>query len=87
NSKDFGGKVMVFGGDFRQVLPVVPKATVYQTISASLVKSYLWHQMTKIKLSTNMRSRNNMQLSQFLLRLGNGEEPTDAEGNIRIPKE
>ncbi|KAL0298249.1 UNVERIFIED_CONTAM: hypothetical protein Sangu_3152400 [Sesamum angustifolium] len=33
NDQDFGGKVVVFGGDFRQVLPVVPKATIHQTIS------------------------------------------------------
>lgn len=37
----FGGKVVVFGGDFCQVLHVVPKATKQEKIDASLVKSYL----------------------------------------------
>ncbi|XP_012856975.1 PREDICTED: ATP-dependent DNA helicase PIF4-like [Erythranthe guttata] len=41
NDKYFGGKVVVFGGDFRQVLLVVPRGTVHQTICASLVKSPL----------------------------------------------
>ena len=27
NKEPFGGKVVVLGGDFRQVLPVVPRAT------------------------------------------------------------
>lgn len=27
NEKLFGGKVVVFGGDFRQILPVIPKAS------------------------------------------------------------
>ena len=27
NPEPFGGKIDVFGGDFRQVLPVVPRAT------------------------------------------------------------
>ncbi|XP_020252361.1 uncharacterized protein LOC109829733 [Asparagus officinalis] len=38
----FGGKVVVFGGDFRQVLPIVPRGTRAETVNASLVKSYLW---------------------------------------------
>ncbi|XP_021727711.1 uncharacterized protein LOC110694855 [Chenopodium quinoa] len=33
----FGGKVIVFGGDFRQILPVVPKGTKAQTIDACLI--------------------------------------------------
>ncbi|KAI3453386.1 hypothetical protein Pfo_010049 [Paulownia fortunei] len=36
----FCGKVIVFYVDFRQVLQVVLKTTIYQTISASLMKSY-----------------------------------------------
>ena len=38
----FGGKVMILGGDFRQVLPVVQKGTKAQMISACIVKSTLW---------------------------------------------
>lgn len=43
--KPFGGKVVVLAGDFMQVLLVVPKATIQETINASLVKSYLYKQM------------------------------------------
>ncbi|KAG7956855.1 hypothetical protein I3843_11G145000 [Carya illinoinensis] len=32
----FGGKVVIFGGDFRQILPVVPKGTRQKQIDASL---------------------------------------------------
>ncbi|XP_072066667.1 uncharacterized protein [Arachis hypogaea] len=42
NDMPFGGKVMVMGRDFRQVLPVVPKGSKSQMISASIVKSHLW---------------------------------------------
>ncbi|KAL0369051.1 UNVERIFIED_CONTAM: hypothetical protein Scaly_1124000 [Sesamum calycinum] len=87
NDQDFGGKVVVFGGDFRQVSPVVPKATIHQTISKSLVRSYLWTRMKKFRLTINMRAKNDTEFSKFLLRVGNGEEPTDTEGNIRIPEE
>jgi hypothetical protein len=33
---------LVFGGDFHQVLPVVPKSTRQEQIHANLVTSYLW---------------------------------------------
>ena len=35
----FGGKVIVFGGDFRQVLPVVMSGTRAQIVNATLIKS------------------------------------------------
>ncbi|XP_021740112.1 uncharacterized protein LOC110706503 [Chenopodium quinoa] len=35
NKFTFGGKVVVFGGDFRQVLPVVPQKTMKEAVEAS----------------------------------------------------
>ncbi|KAH0693612.1 hypothetical protein KY285_020709 [Solanum tuberosum] len=83
----FGGKIMVFGGDFRQVLPVVPKSTRAETIDASLVRSYLWPLMEKIQLSTNMRARTDTTFSELLLRIGNGEETTIKENLIALPQQ
>ncbi|XP_074297343.1 uncharacterized protein LOC141628055 [Silene latifolia] len=41
-NKPFGGKVVVFGGDFRQILPVVPKGSRQDIVGASISYSYLW---------------------------------------------
>ncbi|XP_022040960.1 ATP-dependent DNA helicase RRM3-like [Helianthus annuus] len=41
-SKPFGGKVILFGGDFRQILPVIPKGTRTMIVNASLNSSYIW---------------------------------------------
>ena len=41
-NKPFGRNVMVFGGDFWQVLSVVPISTRVEVVNAILVKSYLW---------------------------------------------
>jgi hypothetical protein len=38
----FGGKVVVMSGDFRQVLPVVPRGSRAAIVSASLRRSKLW---------------------------------------------
>jgi ATP-dependent DNA helicase PIF1 len=38
----FGGKIVVFDGDFRQTLPVVQKESRAQIIDASLHRSYIW---------------------------------------------
>ena len=38
----FGGKVIVFGGDFRQVPSVVPRVTRAQICDATLFRSYIW---------------------------------------------
>ena len=38
----FGYKVIVLGGDFCQVLPIIPRETRKEIINTSLLKSYLW---------------------------------------------
>ena len=38
----FGGKVIVFGGDFRQILPVIPRGNRSNIVHATINASYLW---------------------------------------------
>ncbi|XP_019185906.1 PREDICTED: ATP-dependent DNA helicase PIF1-like [Ipomoea nil] len=38
----FGGKTVVLGGDFRQILPVILKGTRPDIVRASISSSYLW---------------------------------------------
>ena len=51
----FGGKVIVFSGDFHQVLPVLKFGSAEQIKNASLSNSLLWPQIVKVKLTMNMR--------------------------------
>nr|XP_027083711.1 uncharacterized protein LOC113706012 [Coffea arabica] len=81
----FGGKVIVFGGDFRQTLPVVRKGQREDYISASLVNSYLWPHLEKIRLTENMRARSDPSFSDFLLKIGDGTEPTILDNKIKFP--
>ncbi|CAN7029934.1 unnamed protein product, partial [Brassica oleracea var. botrytis] len=45
DKRPFGGKVVVFGGDFRQVLPVIHGAGRAEIVMAALNSSYLWKQV------------------------------------------
>ncbi|XP_061346430.1 uncharacterized protein LOC133292063, partial [Gastrolobium bilobum] len=38
----FGGKVVVLGGDFRQILPVIPHGSRQEIVHATINSSYLW---------------------------------------------
>ncbi|XP_028084537.1 ATP-dependent DNA helicase PIF1-like, partial [Camellia sinensis] len=51
----FGGKLFVLGGDFRQILPVVPRGGREQTVEASLPKSTIWEHCQVLHLTRNMR--------------------------------
>jgi hypothetical protein len=51
----FGGLVVVFGGDFRQILLVVPRGTRGDVVAAALNRSSIWEHVRVFKLHTNMR--------------------------------
>jgi ATP-dependent DNA helicase PIF1 len=82
----FGGKVMVFGGDFRQVLPVVTRGTRAQVTDATLQRSYLWDSR-KIRLTCNMRAQSDPWFSDYLLRIGNGTEETITDDYVHLPED
>ncbi|KAK9666371.1 hypothetical protein RND81_14G180300 [Saponaria officinalis] len=52
----FGGKLIVFGGDFRQVLPVVQHKSIREVVKSSMVASVIWPQLTKFRMTINMRA-------------------------------
>eukprot|EP00267_Zea_mays_P047900 XP_020400406.1 uncharacterized protein LOC109942674 [Zea mays] len=83
----FGGKTVVFGGDFRQVLPVVRKGSRAQIVAASLRSSYLWESMCHLKLFQNMRAQSDPWFAEYLLRVGGGTEEANNDGDVRLPDE
>lgn len=80
----FGNMIIVFGGDFRQILPVVKKGTQADIIRASFNRSKLWPNINVLKLKINMRVHSmtgNDQIeakgfADYLIRIGEGTEQT-----------
>ncbi|KAF7810236.1 ATP-dependent DNA helicase pif1-like [Senna tora] len=77
----FSGKVVVLGGDFRQILPVIPRAGREDIVLASLISSYLWPSCKVLSLTKNMRLsqgysvEENSSISRFaewILKVGEG---------------
>jgi ATP-dependent DNA helicase PIF1 len=83
----FGGKTVVLGGDFRQVLPVVRKGSRAQIVGASLRRSYLWESMRHLKLVRNMRAQSDSWFADYLLRIGGGTEEVNGDGDVGISDE
>ena len=94
--KPFGGKVVVLGGDFRQILPVVKKGRREDIVQSAICHSHLWNYCHVFKLQQNMRlMQNNMSeiqessiqdFSEWILKIGNGDlGEGDGDNNITIP--
>ncbi|XP_027182204.1 uncharacterized protein LOC113780620 [Coffea eugenioides] len=83
----FGGKVIVFGGNFRQTLPVIEQATKEVLLQSCFLNSPLWYKLHKLKLTENMRVILDSQFSEFLLRVGEGREPVDLNSEITLSRD
>nr|XP_015637912.1 uncharacterized protein LOC107280855 [Oryza sativa Japonica Group] len=85
----FGGKPVVLGGDFRQILPVVPKGSRLAVINASITNLDLWKHVTLLSMNINMRLLNPTlpentiielhEFSTWVLAVGNGTLPMIAK--------
>ncbi|XP_027096024.2 uncharacterized protein [Coffea arabica] len=85
SSEIFGGNVVVFGGDFRQTLPVVRRGNQSETINACIINSLLSPSLEKVQLTENMRARLDPSFTDYLLRVGNGTEKIQDDSYIKIP--
>ncbi|XP_073129961.1 uncharacterized protein [Henckelia pumila] len=100
NKEPFGGQVVLLGGDFIQVLPVIPRETIDETIDGSLIWSHLFPCMkimlvpgfaiyrltapTACAMSGLVQIMANIKLSTAD---AYGEEPEDDNGNIKLPSQ
>ncbi|XP_031107327.1 uncharacterized protein LOC116012010 [Ipomoea triloba] len=96
--KTFGGKTVVLGGDFRQILPVIPKGSRQDIVSAAINSSYLWDSCKVLRLTKNLRLRtlddsarkeHIERFAAWLADIGNGilGGPNDGHGKVEIPEE
>ncbi|PWA91196.1 NADH-ubiquinone oxidoreductase chain 2 [Artemisia annua] len=88
----FGNMTMVFGGDFRQVLFVIPKGSRKDIVGASMKQLYLWDYCKILKLTANMRltvgSRPEdvseiREFAEWILNVGDGKLGGPNEREVR----
>ncbi len=82
--KIFGGKTVVLGGDFRQILPLVRKGRRKDIVSASLPRSHLWQHVMIFHLHINMRVMSTnfeeqQKFAKWVLNVGDGILPAIAK--------
>lgn len=96
NDIPFGGKVVIFSGDFRQNLPVLKRANTVEIYENTLKYCDFWTHVEEISLKINERVRRNgdterdKEFTQFLLQIGDGEVPVCKairDHSISIPPE
>ena len=86
DSRPFGGLTVVFGGDFRQILPVVRRGSPERIIGASVCRSSIWRRVRVLKLHRNQRLDHGQATSEFaswLLKIGSGGQARDC--TVPIP--
>ncbi len=92
-NEPFGGIIFVMSGDFRQVLPVIPRGSHADIISASIKNSYLWESVEVFRLLENIWASDvvvhpdfgNRTFVNWLLCFGNNELETIDEDYIKCP--
>ncbi|KAM6593271.1 hypothetical protein CsatA_000974 [Cannabis sativa] len=97
-TKPFGGLTIICGGDFWQILLVVPNDTRAYIVDASLNLSYLWPFFKIYELHQNMRLYNGSvdeyevakiaSFDKWLLQIGDGSLYDDIDKElIKIPSD
>ena len=87
--RPFGGITILFGGDFRQTLPVIPKGSRESIVGATLCCSRLWQHIQVLKLEKNERLDRTPESEAFaswLLEVGRGYN-LPADNSITLPPE
>jgi len=73
----FGGLSIIFAGDFRQLLPVIPNASRTEIVNSCIKKSIIWRQLEIYTLEINerMKNPNDIMYLEYVLSIGNNKCP------------
>jgi hypothetical protein len=90
----FGGKLIIFGGDFRQTLPIIQHGTQLDIINSSMKNSpTIWRYITTLRLAKNLRigvNKEHQAYVNYLLKVGDCTEQTYSDGihhdYIKVPE-
>lgn len=86
NNLAFGGKIVLLGGDFRQLLPIKVRGTRSEVVNLSIRFSSVWKYFINYCLKQNMRVLpEEIEFAKFLLDMEDGLL-NDSNENIQIPE-
>jgi ATP-dependent DNA helicase PIF1 len=80
DTRPFGGKTVVLGGDFRQTTNIVPRGSVTDILEVCIKNSPLWQHVKQRSLITNMRTAGQDSFNEWVLKIGNGSLNTSILG-------
>ncbi|XP_057445515.1 uncharacterized protein LOC130737703 [Lotus japonicus] len=94
--KPFEGKIVILGGDFRQILPVITRGSRQEIVESTVNSSSLWKHCKVMKLTKNMRltaaettdeAKEIKDFADWILKIGNGDHPDSGarEYDVQIP--
>ncbi|KAI3636479.1 hypothetical protein MIR68_005831 [Amoeboaphelidium protococcarum] len=77
----FGGALILFGGDWKQCLPVVPRGNQAMVLNSTFKASYLWNRVEQLELTEQVRLVHDLEYFNFCEYVG-----TTADRQIEIPQ-
>ncbi|EFP03982.1 hypothetical protein CRE_30538 [Caenorhabditis remanei] len=87
NDLPFGGILIIFGGDWRQILPIVEGAKNEGVIPYTLKNTEMWRLMKKFELTKNQRAEEDSEYAKLILSIGNGANYVNTKRQmIAIPE-
>jgi hypothetical protein len=81
----FGGVPAVFGGDFAQILPVVPHGSRADIVQACLQRSWIWPRLRQLSLRINMRVRDDPSEQDFVSWISSLPYNPALNGQVTLP--
>jgi hypothetical protein len=81
----FGGIPVILGGDFAQILPVVPHGSRADTVYACIQRTWIWPRLRQLSLRVNMRVCNDPSEQDFISWISTLPYDPALNGQITLP--